>query len=347
MKRLIVMILIAGVLAVFAGCSKSKDSSQQVTTETAGQDTGSGTKKEKKPGGTGKPGETGFVVLPAYTYSGDDVTMNAMLDTLMEERGSKIRQADITIPDIVVVKSDDSDPQDILVWNYARAFSYKKEGTELVAVDGVEVLGLMHLKETVNGFEVTSWEKAAYGDDETVMKSLKKICRDNWNLTYDMVSAYKNSDVYHTAIIRMYVDGNQLDIDRYTIGKKTWYLSDIATIEDSADGGIEGTFVKKEDDSSLEIRSLGNGRYSVKMALAGKGNLGGSGKMEGETLNFTLKTDDKAAVTCVAVLENDTITVNVVDSDWNQLSPGETLEFYSAADVSTETGAPSTAEAIE
>lgn len=341
MKRLIVMILIAGTLAISAGCSKSKDSSQPASTETAGQDTRTGTKKKKN------SGEAGFVVLPAYTYTGDDVTMNAMLDTLMEEKGSKIKQADVTIPDIVVVKVNDSDPQDIQVWNYARAFSYKKEGTELVAVDGVEVLGLMHLKETVNGFEVTSWDKAAYGDDETVMKSLRKLCRDNWNLTYDMVSAYKNSEVYHTAIIRMYVDGNQLDIDRYTIGKKTWYLSDITTIEDSADGGIEGTFVKKEDDSSLEIHSLGNGRYSVKMSLAGQGNLSGSGKMEGETLNFTLKADDKAAVTCAAILENDMVTVNVVDSEWDQLSPGETFEFYSAADVSTEPGAPSTAEAIE
>ena len=341
MKRLIVMILAAGMLTVSAGCSKSKDKAQTVTTEIVRQEAAASTEKEKQ------EGKAGFVVLPAYKYSGDDVMMNAMLDILMEERGSKIKQADVTIPDIVVVKVDDSDPQDIKVWNYARAFSYKKKGTALVALDGVEVLGLMHLKETVNGFEVTSWEKAANGDDEKVMKSLQKICNDNWNLTYDMVNAYKNSDVYHTAIIRMYVEGNQLDIDRYRIRDKTWYLSDITTIEDASEGGFEGTFVQKEDDSSLEIHSLGNGSYSVKMALAGRDNLSGSGQLEGETLNFTLKSDDKANVNCVAVLENDMVTVNVVKSDWEQLSVGESFEFYSAADVSTEPGAPSTAEAIE
>ena len=335
------MILAAGTLVVSAGCSKSKDAAQTVTTEIVRQADGTSADKKKK------EGKTGFVVLPAYKYSGDDVMMNAMLDILMEEKGNKIKQSDVTIPDIVVVKVDDSDPQDIKVWNYARAFSFKKKGTVLAALDGVEVLGLMHLKETVNGFEVTSWEKAAYGDDEKVMKSLRKICNDNWNLTYDMVNAYKNSDVYHTAIIRMYVEGNQLDIDRYKIRDKIWYLDDITTIEDASEGGFEGTFVQKEDDSSLEIHSLGNGSYSVKMALAGRDNLNGSGKLEGETLNFTLKTDDKAIVNCVAILENDMVTVNIVKSDWEQLSAGESFEFYSAADVSTEPGAPSTVEAIE
>ena len=342
MKRLIVMILAAGVLAVSEGCSKSKDDTQKTTTEIVRQEeTGTSAEKEKK------EGKTGFVVLPAYKYSGDDVMMNAMLDILMKENGSKIKQSDVTIPDIVVVKADDSDPQDIKVWNYARAFSFKKKGTALAAADGVEILGLMHLKETVNGFEVTSWEKADFGDDEKVMKSLRKICNDNWNLTYDMVNAYKNSDVYHTAIIRMYVEENQLDIDSYRIGKKTWYLSDITTIEDTQEGGFEGTFVQKEDDSSLEIHSLGNGSYSIKMAITGRDNLSGSGKIEGETLNFTVKSDDKATVSCVAVLENDMVTVNVVNSDWDQLTIGESFEFYSAADVSTEPGAPSTAEAIE
>ena len=352
MRRLTAIVMIAGTLAIMAGCSKSPDHGGAVpagqnttaaTEETAGKPAGT----EAVPGKEVKPGNAGFVVMPAYKYSGDDKYMNSMLEKLMEVKGSRIRQADVTIPDIVVVKIDDSDPQDIKIWNYARVFSFRKEDRNLVAVDGSEVLGLFHMKETVNGFEVISWEKNKNGDDAAVLKSVRKICDNDENLTADMIVAYRKSDMYHTAIMRMYVEENHLDIDSYTIKGKTCWLKEVTTIEDGSETGYEGVYIQREDDSSLEIHSLGNGTFSVKMALAGRENLSGTGVMEGEVLNCTLETEDKKKVYCADLQENDLISVNVFKSEWDQVPVGENLQFYSAADVSTEFGAPSTAEAIE
>lgn len=353
--------LVAGTLAAMPACSKSKDAGETATeaalqkteassqttgkTETAGQ---AEDKTENLALDAGKEqANAGFVVLPAYKYSGDDIYMNAMLAKFMEEKGGVFTQADVTIPDIVEVKIDNNDPQDIKVWNYARAFSFKKEGTELVAVDGVEVLGLMHMKETINGYEVISWEKAAYGDRDKVMKSLKKICDNDWNLVYDLVAAYRDSSLYHTAIMRMYVEENKLDIDRYTIKGKTWYLNDITTIEDEAESGFEGTFVQKKDDSSLEIHSLGNGSFSVKMSLSGLGDFAGTGSLEGEVLSFKLLSGKKESISCAAIREGDMVTVNVVQSDLDQLPEGSSFGFYSQTDTSTDSDAPAAIEAIE
>ena len=348
-----ITIVAAGLLAALAGCSKSKDAGQAgteavVTATEAGSQTGKEAEGQDLALPEGEEvADAGFVVLPAYKYSGDDIYMNAMLTKLMEEKGGLFAQADVTIPDIVEVKIDNSDPQDIKIWNYSRAYSFKKEGTELVAVDGLGVLGLMHLKETVNGFEVTSWEKAAYGDKEKVVKSLRKICDNDWNLVYDLIAAYRDSSLYHTAIMRMYVEENQLDIDRYTINGKTWYLNDITTIEDEAENAFEGTFVQREDDSSLKVHSLENGSFSVKMSLSGLDDFSGTGSLEGEVLSFKLTSGNNENINCAAVREGDLVTVNVVQSDLDQLPEGSSIAFYPEADASTEPGAPSKVEAIE
>lgn len=110
---------------------------------------------------------------------------NYMVDTL----GSRYAEAEICIPYANIVKVDETNADDILVWGDFWVFNYDLSGDTLKTVSGGSHPGLMHVKKTDNGFEVTSFDAVVDGAGN--LESAKKIFGEN----YDAFHAINSDEV--------------------------------------------------------------------------------------------------------------------------------------------------------
>lgn len=103
----------------------------------------------------------------------------AIEDYLVNEFGKEYSQGDVCIPYAYVITSDDSNPDDILVWGDFWVFNYGVSGDTLKTVSGGDHPGLMHLKKTENGYEVTSFDAVADGAEN--LPSAQRIFGENYD----------------------------------------------------------------------------------------------------------------------------------------------------------------------
>lgn len=98
---------------------------------------------------------------------------NAIDDYLVNEIGKNYDQGDVCIPYSYIVCADQGNPNDILVWGDFWVFNYALSGDTLNTTSGGNHPGLMHVRKTDKGFEVTSFEAVADGSDN--LPSAKRI----------------------------------------------------------------------------------------------------------------------------------------------------------------------------
>ena len=72
---------------------------------------------------------------------------------------------DITIPYFVILDKDESDPEDIRVLLDGWVMSYNLEDRVLEMQSGAGFSGAAHVRKTAAGYEVTSFENVADGED--------------------------------------------------------------------------------------------------------------------------------------------------------------------------------------
>ena len=82
-------------------------------------------------------------------------------------------ESEVTIPCPLIAEIDDSDPQDVRVWDNFWEFSYATRGTTLFCVSGGERPGLLHLRAADGGYEVFNEEMV--GDGEAYAKDMRRI----------------------------------------------------------------------------------------------------------------------------------------------------------------------------
>lgn len=113
------------------------------------------------------PVQTEVVVAEETTY------LTAVDDYLVNEIGNNYAQSDVCIPYAYVVSVNETNPEDILVWGDFWVFNYELSGDTLKTTSGGSHPGLMHVKKTENGFEVTGFD--AVEDGAGNMESAKRI----------------------------------------------------------------------------------------------------------------------------------------------------------------------------
>ena len=77
---------------------------------------------------------------------------------LVKECGSKYLKGQYCIPFQTVVAVDERNAEDILVWGDFWVFNYNLAGDTLETVSGGSHPGLMHIKQTDTGFELTAFD---------------------------------------------------------------------------------------------------------------------------------------------------------------------------------------------
>ena len=105
---------------------------------------------------------------------------------LVNEIGKDYAQAGFCVPFYSKVDIDDSNPEDIKYWGTFWVHNYNQVGDTLKCVSGGNHPGLMHIRKTEKGFQVTAFDQVADGSDN--LPSAKKIFGDKYEAFHKMSS---------------------------------------------------------------------------------------------------------------------------------------------------------------
>lgn len=97
---------------------------------------------------------------------------------LVNEIGKDYAQGEYCVPFYSQVDIDDSNPEDIKFWGNFWVNNYNQVGDTLKCVSGGNHPGLMHIRKTDKGFEVTAFDQVADGSDN--LPSAKRIFGDKY-----------------------------------------------------------------------------------------------------------------------------------------------------------------------
>ena len=120
---------------------------------------------------------------------------NAAVDNyLVNVIGKNYAEAKYCIPCPIIISTDDGNKEDVLVWGDFWVFNYDIAGDTLKCVSGGDHPGLMHLKKTDNGFEVSGFD--AVEDGAGNRESAKRIFGDNFDAFEELNgNAEKREDI--------------------------------------------------------------------------------------------------------------------------------------------------------
>jgi hypothetical protein len=118
----------------------------------------------------------------------ENTYLSAIDRYLVEEIGKHYAQGEHCVPIHNVVAIDESNAEDILVWGDFWVFNYNQVGDTLKCVSGGNHPGLMHVRQTDNGFEVNSFNQVEDGSNN--LPSAKRIFGDKYE-AYQAINSNK------------------------------------------------------------------------------------------------------------------------------------------------------------
>jgi hypothetical protein len=110
----------------------------------------------------------------------------------------------------MIISTNDVNKDDILMWGDFWVFNYNVAGDTLKTVSGGNHPGLMHLKKTDKGFEVTSFD--AVEDGAGNMESAKRIFGDNFDAFWELNSNQEKREDVRLHFIADYVKKHNLPV---------------------------------------------------------------------------------------------------------------------------------------
>ena len=158
-----------------------------------------------------QPKETQVEPVQVETVVSDaELCGAAVNDYLVNMIGKNYAEAEYCIPCPFVVSTDDGNKDDVLVWGDFWVFNYDIAGDTLKTVSGGSHPGLMHLKKTENGFEVTGFD--AVEDGAGNMESAMKIFGDNFDAFWEINSNAEKREDMRLHFVADYVKEHNLPV---------------------------------------------------------------------------------------------------------------------------------------
>ena len=134
----------------------------------------------------------------------------AVNDYLVNVIGKNYAEAEYCIPSPFIISTDEGNKDDVLIWGDFWVFNYDIAGDTLKTVSGGNHPGLMHLKKTDKGFEVTNFEVVE--DGEGNMESAKRIFGDKFDAFWEVNSNQEKRESIRLQFIADYVKKNNLPV---------------------------------------------------------------------------------------------------------------------------------------
>ena len=132
---------------------------------------------------------------------------------LVKECGSKYLEGQYCIPFQTVVAVDERNDEDILVWGDFWVFNYNLAGDTLETVSGGSHPGLMHIKQTDTGFEVTAFDQVE--DGSRYMPSAKKIFGEKYDAFQTINSDEVRREKHRAEVLANYVKRHNIPATKY------------------------------------------------------------------------------------------------------------------------------------
>lgn len=132
---------------------------------------------------------------------------------IVDTFGKQYAQAEVCIPQQIVVATDESNDQDIKVWGDFWVFNYNTAGDTLKTASGGSHPGLIHLRKVDNGYEVTAFDQV--GDGSEFEPTAKSIFGDKYEAFMKMHSNDKEREQNRAQGIAKYAKANGLKVTMY------------------------------------------------------------------------------------------------------------------------------------
>ena len=132
---------------------------------------------------------------------------------LTDSIGSKYAKGEHCVPIHSIVRVDERDAEDIKVWGDFWVFNYNQVGDTLECVSGGSHPGLLHIRQTENGFEVTAFDQVE--DGSRYLPTAKKIFGDKFNAFKIINSDEKNRERLRAEGLATYVKKNGIAATKY------------------------------------------------------------------------------------------------------------------------------------
>ena len=127
--------------------------------------------------------------------------------------GSHYGKGEHCVPFHSIVGVDERNAEDILVWGDFRVFNYNQVGDTLKCVSGGNHPGLMHIRQTQKGFEVTAFDQVE--DGSRFLPTAKKIFGEKYDAFHAINSDEQKREKLRAEALSDYVKKNNLDVFLY------------------------------------------------------------------------------------------------------------------------------------
>ncbi len=151
--------------------------------------------------------------LPAYEYPGPELFYSVLYGYVVEDLGQYFDNAGVLIPSISIINIDESNKEDQLVYGDYWIYSYRLNGQTLECTAGGDFPGVIHIKQTDDGYEVTGFDRVE--DGSNFDSSAKELFGENYDAFMELSSNSDEKEKVRAQIIANYVFANDLDITEY------------------------------------------------------------------------------------------------------------------------------------
>ena len=132
---------------------------------------------------------------------------------LAEQIGSHYGKGEHCVPFHSIVGVDERNAEDILVWGDFWVFNYNQVGDTLKCVSGGNHPGLMHIRQTQKGFEVTAFDQVE--DGSRSLPTAKKIFGEKYNTFHAINSDEQKREKLRAEVLSDYVKKHKLTVSLY------------------------------------------------------------------------------------------------------------------------------------
>jgi len=149
----------------------------------------------------------------ATAASGETTYQDAIARYLTDEIGSQYAPGEVCIPCMSVIGVDETNEADVRVWGDYWVFNYQVAGDTLKTVSGGSHPGLIHLKKTTQGYQVTSMEVVEDGAGN--LASAKRIFGDRYDAFHAVNSDQQKREAVRAKAISQYVKQHDMSVKLY------------------------------------------------------------------------------------------------------------------------------------
>ena len=132
---------------------------------------------------------------------------------LAEQIGSQYAKGEHCVPFHSIVRVDEHNAEDILVWGDFWVFNYNQVGDTLKCMSGGNHPGLMHICQADNGYKVTSFEQVEDGSKN--LSTAKKIFGDKYDAFIAINSDEHKREKLRADVLTSYVKKHNLKVSMY------------------------------------------------------------------------------------------------------------------------------------